>query len=82
MPGQVSVSLWGVMAQGLWAVQMVMLSGNLGVTLGAVSPVLTGRTPGEGRLKPVPLGRRVFGAEDVRYRTSRIPRQPPALVQT
>lgn len=56
--------------------------GDLGVTLGAVSPALTGRTPGERRLKPVPLGQRLFGAEDVRYRTSRVPRQPPALVQT
>lgn len=56
--------------------------GEMGVTLGAVSPALTGSAPGEGLLRPVPLGRHLFGAEDVCYRTSRIPRQPPALVQT
>lgn len=56
--------------------------GGLGVTLGPVSPALVGTAPGERPLEPVPLGQHLFGAEDVRYRTSRIPRQPPALVQT
>jgi len=73
--GQVSASLWGAQGRGSGPVGCLDSGagrglGGPGVAFGPVSPSLTGRAPGEGPLEPAPLGQRLFGAEDVCYRTS------------